>query len=319
MSDLEPAVSFKPNSNEVTITDSSATIINVETLQQTLEEQELQDKIQPIKGNYDNKAFELEDVDINSKNDKNSNFSRIDRPGSMMSIRSTTSRSSRSSVNCTTGRVRCPNLRLQKFYAYKDDGGFRRASEDIKQLILPEKDGNFIGTWLLVEISIWDLHRERVVVLAEKTLFIVTYDFIKLKIYEYKRISLADLKKVNFGQLQYPKGSLMEGYQYGAVKIVYGTENLSFLEKWNPINSDVPLLMLTSHHILYNEKEKESEIYNCDEFLANLEFAMSKLPEVASIEFKEEPIEISSYASLVSVLYNQNWLGFQLDRNGVSF
>ena len=50
MSDLEPAVSFKPNSNEVTITDSSATIINVEALQQTLEEQELQDKIQPIKG-----------------------------------------------------------------------------------------------------------------------------------------------------------------------------------------------------------------------------------------------------------------------------
>lgn len=50
MSDLEPAVSFKPSSNEVTITDSSATIINVETLQQTLEEQELQDKIQPIKG-----------------------------------------------------------------------------------------------------------------------------------------------------------------------------------------------------------------------------------------------------------------------------
>ena len=30
---------------------------------------------------------------------------------------------------------------------------------------------------------------------------------------------------------------------------------------------------------------------------------------------KEEPIEIESYASIVSVLYNQNWLGFQLDRN----
>jgi len=77
--------------------------------------------------------------------------------------------------------------------------------------------------------------------------------------------------------------------------------------------------MLTSHHILYNEKEKESEIYNCDEFLACLEFAVSKLPELVSLEIKEEPVEINSYASLVSILYNQNWIGFQLDRNGMSF
>lgn len=107
---------------------------------------------------------------------------------------------------------------------------------------------------------------------------------------------------------------------YGAVKIVYGSENTSFFERWNPAASNVPILILTSHHILYNEKEKESEVYNCDEFLANLEFALSKLPSgLTSIEFREEPIEINSYASIVSVLYNQNWLGFQLDRNGISF
>jgi hypothetical protein len=108
-------------------------------------------------------------------------------------------------------------------------------------------------------------------------------------------------------------------YSYGAVKIVYGNSNLSFLQKWNPLSSEVPIIMLTSHHILYNEKEKESEIYNCDEFLACLEFAVSKLPELASLEIKEESVEINSYASLVSILYNQNWIGFQLDRNGISF
>lgn len=42
-----------------------------------------------------------------------------DRPGSMMSIRSHNSTSSRSTVNCSSGKVRCPNIRLQKFYAYK--------------------------------------------------------------------------------------------------------------------------------------------------------------------------------------------------------
>jgi hypothetical protein len=50
--------------------------------------------------------------------------------------------------------------------------------------------------------------------------------------------------------------------------------------------------MFISHPILYNDKEKESTIYNCDEFLASLEFALSKLPETASLEFKEEAVEI---------------------------
>lgn len=38
-----------------------------------------------------------------------------------------------------------------------------------------------------------------------------------------------------------------------------------------------------------------------------------------TIEIKECPIEIKSYASVISVLYNQNWLGYNLDRNGVKF
>ena len=48
--------------------------------------------------------------------------------------------------------------------------------------------------------------------------------------------------------------------------------------------------------------------------------ALSKLtPGRSHLEFKEEPITIQSYASVLSLLYNQNWLGFQLDRNGVNF
>ena len=68
-----------------------------------------------------------------------------------MSIKSTTSKTSRTSVNCTTGRVRCPNLRMKRFYSYKEDAGFHRATQEIQQIILPDKDGNFIGNWLLVE------------------------------------------------------------------------------------------------------------------------------------------------------------------------
>jgi len=153
MSDLEPSVSYKPNdkSSDTALkenTNDNCIILNVDSIQKNLEELEKHDHVQPIKSSklsimvififsfnkiypiyfqdYDNKAFELEDVDINAKNESASNFNRTDRPGSMMSIRSTTSRSSRTSVNCTTGRVRCPNLRMKKFYSYKEGAGFQK-------------------------------------------------------------------------------------------------------------------------------------------------------------------------------------------------
>ncbi len=37
------------------------------------------------------------------------------------------------------------------------------------------------------------------------------------------------------------------------------------------------------------------------------------------VPFTESPIQIDSYFSLISILYNQNFLGFQLDRNGLKF
>jgi len=43
------------------------------------------------------------------------------------------------------------------------------------------------------------------------------------------------------------------------------------VQKLNPFSSNLPEVVLTSHHILYNEKEKETETYNCDEFIASLE------------------------------------------------
>ena len=43
--------------------------------------------------------------------------------------------------------------------------------------------------------------------------------------------------------------------------------------------------------------------------------AINKLPESvkSTIEMKEEPVEIENYMNVISALYNQNWIGFQLD------
>jgi hypothetical protein len=157
----------------------------------------------------DNKAFEMEDIDIESNIDSKKSFDRQARPGSMMSIKSSASTTSRSSMNCTTGRVRCPNIRLKRFFSYKPETGFTKAIEDVQKLVLPDKYGNFIGAWLLIEISTWDFHREKVVMLCDKAVFVVSYDFISSKISDYEIIALADLTKVKFGNLKYPEGSWM--------------------------------------------------------------------------------------------------------------
>lgn len=68
-----------------------------------------------ILSDFDNKGFEMEETIPSTSSNQ---FTR-DRPGSMMSIKSNASTSSRSSVNCTTGKIKCPNFRMQKFFAYK--------------------------------------------------------------------------------------------------------------------------------------------------------------------------------------------------------
>ena len=47
--------------------------------------------------------------------------------------------------------------------------------------------------------------------LTEKTIIIISYDFINSKILNYKRVNLSDLKRIKYGTLKYPKSSFM-GY-----------------------------------------------------------------------------------------------------------
>ena len=64
---------------------------------------------------------------------------------------------------------------------------------------------------LLIRISYWDLHREKIILLTDNVLFNVSYDFIGMKILDYSRTELSTLKKVRYGVLTYPKSSFM-GY-----------------------------------------------------------------------------------------------------------
>ncbi len=147
-------------------------------------------------------------------------------------------------------------------------------------------------------------------------------------------------------------------YTYGATRISWGPERLTLYQRWTPFQVEIPFVVLTSHHILYNKGVKDSHNYNCDEFVSSLEYCMvncliavtrlayffgyfninnktkvikqllneqpctasSSAPSIVkpTVEFREETIIIENYVNVASALYNKNWLGFQLDRKQTS-
>jgi hypothetical protein len=58
-------------------------------------------------------------------------------------------------------------------------------------------------------------------------------------------------------------------YLYGGVKIIHGDEP-SFLTQWNP-GAQTNIHIFVSHHLAYNDKERETVYYNCDEFIQSLD------------------------------------------------
>ena len=58
-------------------------------------------------------------------------------------------------------------------------------------------------------IDHWDAEREKIVVITDNCLLIFKYDFIGLKIYDYKRIFLNMVRSISMGDFIYPEKSLM--------------------------------------------------------------------------------------------------------------
>lgn len=59
-------------------------------------------------------------------------------------------------------------------------------------------------------IDHWDNEREKLILLCEKSVLIVHFDFITLKLKSTKRILLQNITCLRLGQLMYPKKSLMK-------------------------------------------------------------------------------------------------------------
>lgn len=60
----------------------------------------------------------------------------------------------------------------------------------------------------IYRISLWDIEKERLIILTNKAIYSIKYDFISLKILEYNRIPLLQIDTLVSGELVYPPSSL---------------------------------------------------------------------------------------------------------------
>ncbi|CAF0815304.1 unnamed protein product [Rotaria sordida] len=250
-------------------------------------------------------------------------FNRQERPQSTRTTRSTTSRSS---VNNLDGRVSCHDYHASKYFSYRNQG-FEKALYNIQKGFFPNidfttefRDNLMKRSWLLIDIDHWNLHREVIVTIMENHILIVRYNFVRERIIYSQIIRFDDITSVTYGPCSYPNKSLMGEYQYGGIKIIHGDEP-SFLTRWNP-GAQTNVHVFVSHHLAYNDKERETIYYNCDEFIQSLDTALNtyrRTQNKEKLEFVEDKIIIPSYANVWSLLFNQSYLGFNRDRNGANW
>lgn len=60
-----------------------------------------------------------------------------------------------------------------------------------------------------LRIDHWDHEKERIVLITKKTLCLVKYNFIGLKVDEMRKIPLTKCDKIQVGRFVYPKNTMM--------------------------------------------------------------------------------------------------------------
>ncbi|XP_068754060.1 tumor protein p63-regulated gene 1-like protein isoform X1 [Montipora capricornis] len=220
----------------------------------------------------------------------------------------------------------------KKYFSLRE-GAFTSAVEDCK-ILLDENDGELLSSWLLSEIDHWDHEKERLLLITKKTLCVVKYNFIGVKVHEIKKIPLIHCDKIQIGRFVYPKNSMMmiTGYaengprsQQSGLRIFFSHHEPSFLQRWNPWSNEIPYISLTSHHqslLIDSPADNFRHVVFSKALIdaitaARETYQSRELPN--SFEVVETDLEIDVYIGLSALIFNQSKLGFYKDRGNVFF
>ncbi|XP_026489971.2 tumor protein p63-regulated gene 1-like protein isoform X1 [Vanessa tameamea] len=111
---------------------------------------------------------------------------------------------------------------IKDFFTFRKGVVENAIQECITGLLFPE-DGEYLGSWLLTEITLWDNEKERIVLLTSRLVMTIKYDFIAMKQLDFKKTYLDDLDTIVIGELVYPPSSLvprLNGIATGVTTVV---------------------------------------------------------------------------------------------------
>uniref|UniRef100_A0A147BRC0 HSac2 domain-containing protein n=1 Tax=Ixodes ricinus TaxID=34613 RepID=A0A147BRC0_IXORI len=215
----------------------------------------------------------------------------------------------------------------KEYFAVRE-GAIERAADECSPVLLKHIDGELRGVWLLTEIDHWDTEKERLVFLTDFSLIVLKYDFITLRLLEYRRLHLKSFDKVQIGLLTYPDKSFMPPRNQEGVRCSWdqGTV-LPARKEWNPWCREIPWVTFTSHHLCSTPAGAPQ--HDIDGFSRALAQTMAALdPSTAPpphltrstpCQVVHEPLVVTSYVGLAAAFHNINHLGFFKARGKVSF
>ncbi|KAG1704752.1 Tumor protein p63-regulated gene 1-like protein [Nymphon striatum] len=212
----------------------------------------------------------------------------------------------------------------QTFFAIRQ-GAFDKAIEECMPVLLKNIDGELRGSYLLTEIDHWDLEKEKLVFLNDRTIVILKYDFITLKLLDYKRMPLTQFDMVTIGELKYPPKSfaprLYSGRNVLGVRCQWNKgAAVKWSQNWNPWCKDIPWITFASHPLI-SHIESGGKSCSIESFSEDLACAVNKLCESQEnkIQICYQPIIIENYAGLASYVHNSVEIGFFKSHGKVSF
>lgn len=207
------------------------------------------------------------------------------------------------------------NVDVHSFFTDRNEV-VERALMDCREFLKEISNNEFVGSWLLTEISLWDTEKERLVLLTTKCLYTIKYDFISLKILEYNQVPLANLDTVVIGELVYPSSSLAPKRHMLGVRLMWNKGHpLPLSKKWNPFARNIPWLTYASHPLFwYKGSEMDKARFDVEAMHAAV---LSLLPEECNLITGS--IIVENYCGIGALVHNKNALGFFKVRGKVSF
>ncbi|KAJ0180772.1 hypothetical protein K1T71_004176 [Dendrolimus kikuchii] len=209
---------------------------------------------------------------------------------------------------------------IKDFFTFRKGVVETAIQECITALIFPE-DGEYLGSWLLTEITLWDNEKERIVLLTSRLVMTIKYDFIAMKQLAFKKTYLEDLDTIVIGELVYPPSSLVPERNLRGVRLMWNKgEPLPLKTVWNPFSQDVPFLTFASHPIYWHKDGgiEERSTYDMEILAQKLQRAVESMPSSACC-IHHSPIVIQSYVGVTSLLHNKTSMGFFKVRGKFSF